>query len=324
MIHRLSRLTAGRLLALVLLAGFATPSPAADPAYPSGASVGLVPPPGMTPSRGFTGFEHRSGASIIVTEMPVEAYGSIVEKFTPEALRATGFVVRGAGEALPLAGGEGRVLRGSQSANGLTYAKWVAVVRGGSGTGLVTVQVPEGALAEVPAAAVEASLRTIAFRAAPSVAEQISALPYSVGDMAGFRPVRVLAGSTLLLTDGPKDVDTDGSQPIVVVASSMGETRVGSGQEVAFARKALGGLPQVRNLEVTDEDRSTRGSALVVRLRGSAADAKSGRAVGVTQTMLFDGARYLRVIGIAPAEQAEALARTDRVAVSTTLREDAR
>lgn len=319
MIRRL-RCVVRSFLVVALLFGLAEPSRAGDPIYPSGASIGLVPPSGMTPSVAFAGFEHRSGASIVIIEMPPEAYGQLAEKLTPEALRPTGFLVREAGDALPLAHGEGRILRGRQSAHGLSYAKWVALVRDGAGTGVITVQVPEGSDGQVPPEAVEDSLRTITFREAQSLSQQMTGLPYTVGNMAGFRPVKVLAGSSLLLTEGPKDFDADGAQPIVVVASSMGEAPVGTGSETAFARKALGGLQHVKGLEVTQEDRSIRGSAVVVRLRGSGTDVKSGRLVGVTQTILFDGPRYLRIIGTAPAEHAEALARADRVAASIAFR----
>ncbi|GAB6844045.1 hypothetical protein JCM2811A_30470 [Methylorubrum rhodinum] len=85
--------------------------------------------------------------------------------------------MKGEREALPVQGGEGFVLRGSQSANGLTYTQWVAVVRGAPGTGLVTVQVPESAAKQVPGKAVEAALRTIAFRAKASVADQSRPCP---------------------------------------------------------------------------------------------------------------------------------------------------
>lgn len=99
----------------------------------------------MTSAKGFAGFEHRSGSSIILVEMPPEAWDQIAGRSTPEALGATGFSVRGEREALLVSGGEGFVLRGFQAANRLTYSKWVAVVRGGPGTDLVTVQVPEKA-----------------------------------------------------------------------------------------------------------------------------------------------------------------------------------
>jgi hypothetical protein len=309
------------LLAVPLVALAASPAPAAEAVFPPAASVGLVPPPGMVPSKGFAGFEHASGASIVIAEMPAEAYPQLAAGFTPEALRATGFEARDAGEPLPVAGGEGRILRGTQSANGLAYTKWVAIVRGAPGTGLVTVQVPQGAADAVPAPAVEAALRTIAFRAAVSLSDQIANLPYAVGDMGGLRPVRVLMGNTLLLTDGPKDVDPEGTQALAVLSPSAGRFAVPQGEEEDFAKKAfLGGLPQVRDVAVTKTDRAQRGEGTVVHLLGTATDTRSGRPLAVTQTMLFAGVRYLRVLGVAGADQAQAMAGIERVAASVTLR----
>ncbi|QRE74904.1 hypothetical protein [Methylobacterium aquaticum] len=320
----LSRAARGPLLAvglrLAVLSLLTQPALAAEAVFPAAGSVGLVPPPGMTPSKSFAGFEHRSGASILITEMPAEAYGQLVERFTPEALRATGFEARGSGTALGVAGGEGRVLRGRQAANGLTYAKWVAVVRGASGTGLVTVQVPEAARRQMPDEAVEAALSTIAFRAPGSLADQIAALPYTVGDLAGFRPVRALMGNALMLTDGPKDIDPDGVQPLVVVAPSMGRAAVPEGQEGVFARKALATFREIKDVTVTDEDRATRDGAVVLRLRATGSDARSGRPVAVAQVIRFEGSTYLRVLGLAPADRPEALARAERVAASVAPR----
>lgn len=309
-----------RLAVLSLLAGPCLPACAAEPVFPPAGAVGLVPPPGMTSAERFAGFQHRSGASIVIVEMPAEAYGPLVAKFTPEALSATGFRAKGASEALPVAGGEGRVLRGSQTANGLAYAKWVAVVRGDAGTGLVTVQVPESARRQVPDQAVEAALTTIAFRSPGSLDDQIAALPFRVGDLAGFRPVRTLMGNALLLTDGPKDVDPEGVQAAIIVAPALDRVAVASGQEGAFARKALGTIPDVRDIVVTDEERMTRDGAVVVRLRGTGRDARSGRDVGVSQTIRFADAGYLRIIGRAGADRPELLARAERLAASVAPR----
>ncbi|MFB0491126.1 hypothetical protein ABIE45_003712 [Methylobacterium sp. OAE515] len=310
-----------RLAALLALLTAPLAARAAEPVFPANASVGLVPPPGMTPAKTFAGFEHWSGASIVIAEMPPEAYPQLVERFTPETLRATGFEAQGAGEPLAVAGGEGRILRGSQAANGLTYTKWVAIVRGAPGTGLVTVQVPQTADAQVPGPAVEAALRTIGFRAPASLSDQIAALPYTVGDLGGLRPVRVFMGSGLLLTDGPKDVDPEGTQALAIVTPSMGQVAVPAGGEGALARKAfLGGLPQITDVAVTGEDRSVRAGATVVRLQGTAKDARSGRSLRVTQTMLFARSGYLRLLGVAGPDQTRALDGIERVAASLALR----
>ncbi|MHC2018044.1 hypothetical protein [Methylobacterium sp. CM6247] len=320
------RRATGRLLALLglvvslLVSAPLMPARAAEAVFPPAGGIGLVPPAGMTLAKSFAGFEHPSGASIVIVAMPAEAYGQLAEKFTPDSLRSTGFAAVGAAEPLSVAGGEGRVLRGSQSARGIAYTKWVAVVRGGDGTGLVTVQVPEAARGQVPNQAVEAALGTIAFRSPGSVADQIAAMPYSVGDLAGFRPVRTLMGNTLLLTDGPKDVDPEGTQPLVIVAPSLGKAPVATGQQSAFARKALGTIREVKDIAVTDESRTTEGGAVLVRLRATGKDVRSGRKVGVTQTIRFEGKSYLRVIGLAGADQPDALARAERVAASVVPR----
>jgi hypothetical protein len=305
---------------LSAIVGLVTPAFAAEPSFPPAVSIGLVLPSGMTPSKGFAGFEHRSGASIIIVEMPAEAYPQIVAGFTPERLRQTGFIANGESEALAVSGGEGRVLRGSQTANGLVYTKWVAVVKGQAGTGLVTVQVPASAEAELPRAEVETALRTIAFRTPVSLDDQIAALPYAVGDMADFRPVRVLAGTSLLLTKGPKDVDPDATQPLIIIASSMGQTTVHKGQESAFARKVFSGLASLKDITVTDENRSVNGSQILVRLRGAAKHVKSDRPMGLTQTVLFSDRGYLRVIGIAPPDAGDALTKADQIAASVAFR----
>ncbi|KMO41297.1 hypothetical protein VQ02_06005 [Methylobacterium variabile] len=315
----LRRLLAGFVaapLALPALVSAAFP----EPVFPPASALGLAPPAGMTVSNSFAGFEHKSGASILLVEMPPEAWDQINGRFTPEALAPTGFAVKGGREALAAAGGEGFVLRGTQGANGQTYAKWVAVVRGSAGTGLVTVQVPEAAARQVPAPVVEAALRSIAFRTKASLSEQIGALPYTVGDMAGYRLLAVFAGNGLLLTEGPKDVDPAREQPVVIVAPSLGQAPMQAGTEVAVARRLFTTQKDLSDVAITDEARTTRGDAVVVRLRGTGTDTRNGRALGLTQTMVFDGARYLRVVGFADATRTDALARAERVAASVALR----
>ncbi|MCX4196223.1 hypothetical protein OMR07_12095 [Methylobacterium organophilum] len=86
------------------------------------------------------------------------------------------------------------------------------------------------------------------------------------------------------------------------------------------AAQALASQKDFADVKVTDEARSSRGGAVVVRLRGTGTDTKSGRALGVTQTMVFDGKRYLRVLGFADAGRTDALDRADRVAASVAMR----
>lgn len=303
-------------LAAMLAASVSAQTP--EPVFPGSSRIGLVPPSGMTPSATFSGFEHSSGASILLVELPGEAYPDLAERFTPDGLRQTGFEMTGEADALTLAGGEGLLARGTQRAHGVVFRKWVTIRRQQGLTAMVTIQVPEGTEA-IPGSAVEAALATIAIRPASSPDDQLASLPYSIGDLAGFRIVRGLFGNSLLLTDGPKDVDPDGDQPMVVVTHSLGDVWT-AGQELAFARKAAGDIDQLDDIAITSERRFDGPPAIVTQLRGQAQDATTGRDLVFSQTIQFQGSDYLRVIAIAPPEHAEALDRAERLAGSIAMR----
>lgn len=172
----------------------------------------------------------------------------------------------------------------------------------------------------MPGAAVEAALRTIAFRAKASLADQVAALPYTVGGMAGYRSVVVFAGNGPILTDGPKDVDPEREQPAVIVAPSLGQVPVPARAEAVYARRLFTQQKDARDVAVTEEDRSTRGGTTVVRLRGTFTDTKTGRPMAATQTVTFEGSRYIRAIGFAAADRADAPARAERFGASVTMR----
>ena len=70
-------------------AGFAQ-----EAVFPEGSSVGLVIPRNMQPSSTFSGFEDPAmGATIVLTELPVDAFAQISAKFNAEGLAPTGIVV---------------------------------------------------------------------------------------------------------------------------------------------------------------------------------------------------------------------------------------
>lgn len=316
-VARLLTFVVAAFLALLVRAPAPAQAPAA-PVFPGSSVIGLVPPEGMTPSRSFAGFEHSSGASIVLVDLPAEAYDALAGRFTPDGLRPSGFVMRGDSLPLSIAGGEGMLAHGYQEAHGVRFRKWIVLLRGPAITGMVTVQVPEGK-AGISDAVVETTLQTIAFRPAQSMEDQVAALPYAVGDLAGFRIVRGLLGNSLLLTDGPKDVDPEGDQPMVVVAHSLGRVWT-AGQELAFARKAATGISGLEDIAITSERQSQSASTPIVRLRGQGRDAGSGQSRLFAQTILFHGSDYIRVVAITPPERAEALDRAERLAGSISMR----
>src|SRR5882672_8678963 len=64
---------------------------AAEPVFPPGSRIGLVPPAGMVPSNAFQGFEDRAkGAMLVVTELSAQTYDKVAQDCAPETMRAGG------------------------------------------------------------------------------------------------------------------------------------------------------------------------------------------------------------------------------------------
>src|SRR6476620_2510107 len=71
-----------RLFAVALFAVAASPAFAADPVFPPGARVGMVPLVGLVRAKSFIGFETEDqGVKVVVADLPAEAYGEVANAF---------------------------------------------------------------------------------------------------------------------------------------------------------------------------------------------------------------------------------------------------
>ena len=76
------RLLDGRLVVAAAVLAAWLQAAAAEPVVVPGTTVALEPPPGFVSATSFAGFEHAaSGSSIMVTELPREAYDRIAAAF---------------------------------------------------------------------------------------------------------------------------------------------------------------------------------------------------------------------------------------------------
>src|SRR5262249_28662519 len=162
------------ILILVLLLGL--PAEAADPVFPPGSRIGLVPPPGMVPSTVFQGFEDRErNAAIVLLELAGDAFAEIEKNFTAEALKAQAIEVDAlkaqgieveAREDIPRKDGRAFLVIALQDVAGTPLRKWALVATEHELTAIVSVQVPDAARDTYPDAALRASLATFTTRAA--------------------------------------------------------------------------------------------------------------------------------------------------------------
>ncbi len=285
---------------------------AAQPVFPPGSRIGLVPPAHMAPARGLTGFRNaETGAGILLVEMPPDAFPSLAASLTDQALKAQGFALRSR-DKVPVGSGTAIMVTGEQVEGGRRMIKSLLLAADSSMTALVMGQLPPGSKPE-EIAAVEQAMRTVAFRPPLTLDEKIEALPFSIGDRAGFRPVRTMAGNSLLLTDGPSDVVQDVAQPILIVAESFGPPPVAAQRET-FARGGLLSNSFIKDAVLERSQGYRQGGAEWHELVAKARDVRSGKDVVVMQTIRFEPDSYIRRVEIVrPGEGDPAFPRLRRI-----------
>lgn len=293
------------LVAFLCAAAPAWAAGAGEPIFPPGSRVGLVPPADMTLARGLTGFRNaQTGAAILVVEMPADAYPGLAVGFTDEGLAAQGFALQE--RSSPEIGtGKAVLVTGTQAASGRQIPKAVLLASDPSTTALVIGQLPEGASA-ADQASVAAAIRTVTFRPALTLDEQLGSLPFRLRDTAGFRPVRALAGNSLLLTDGPADVVKEAAQPVLIVAESFTPPPPASLRE-AFARQALLANTFIKDPVLERSQSFRQGGSEWHEIVAKAVEATWGTPVTVMQTIRFEPDSYVRAVGIVRTEQRDAI-----------------
>ncbi|MDP4023090.1 hypothetical protein Q8W71_10685 [Methylobacterium sp. NEAU 140] len=294
-----------RALALgaMLLAAGAAPTRAADPVYPPGSRFGFEPPADMSLSRRFSGFERKAGgATLSVVELPPNAFPELVSGFTDANLLSQGFAVEKR-ESIKIGDDEGMLYTGEQpgdpNAAGPAVRKWILVVGTPTVTGLIIAQ----ALPDAESPETMRKLVTgVTVRPALTLTEQVDALPFRIPDTAGFRPVRVLAGNSVLMTQGPKDQIQNLEQPILVLAQAVQQPPTAD-QRDTFARQALYANQTMKDFVIERaQSYRTKGSdwhEIVAR----AVDMPTNIPVVVAQTIRFNPDGYLRAVGVVREDQ---------------------
>lgn len=341
-----SAIACGALAAVLALTTAASPVLAADPIFPVGSRVGLVPPAGMVATTAFDGFADPStDAAIIITVLPAAAYAQMEKIFNVETLKKGGVTVRKR-EAVQFEFGKGFLLTGQQVVEKAHYRKWLLVAAANDLTALVSVQVPakDNAYSD---RAVRAALGTLALRVSVPEAEELSLLPFAVGDLAGFHIDGVVRGRALMLSDPmqttapSKDVASDSHKiPVAEPAKTdASKDSPGPGLNARFLIAAMPGGPQdsedhdnfarlsfgaiggIHDIQITMSEPLRIGGQSGYQTMARAKDARTGGDVMVVQWLRFGNGGYLQMIGIARTDVwTSVLARLRAVRDSVDLR----
>lgn len=286
-------------VALVLLAAItAAPAQTSEPAFPPGFRMGLVPPPGLAPSRTFPGFEDaEKKVAVVLAELPAAAYSEFTKVIFDDSPARP--IVLERRELFPIADGMAFLATGHQEADGVRYRKWLLVTSRAEYTALVQVQVPVSAGETYPDAAVRAALASITFRASP-LNEQLAMLPFRLEELGGFRVVRALPEGAVVLTEGPRD-DGNFAQPHLIVSVGQGAPPQGVDRQV-FAQRMLAVTPGLRDFRMVGSEPMRINGQPGYEVRAEALDVRTGRPVRLVQWLRLGSSGFVRVVGVASVE----------------------
>lgn len=222
-----------------------------------GTSVSLTPPKGFEPATGFAGLVNEATkASVLIVEMPAEAYPQLSTLFADAEAAKQGFarqnVTIATREEITVAGAKVPLLVGSQTApGGGSLDKWVALFKGDK-TVMLTVQSPKSA--KLSQAEVKAMIASVALGAAPTMEAKLAALPFTIKPAAPFRILDTMAGSGVAMTVGELNTDPQGLQPLMIAASQIsGPMR--PGQEEAASETLLKSTRGLADATITERKR---------------------------------------------------------------------
>lgn len=285
------------------------PAHAADPIFPPGSRLGMVPPAGMVVSRSFEGFEDiDKNAALLLSTLPAVAYDQIDKTMVPEALQKQGILIDRR-EPITLDAGRGFLLIGREMHGTAPFDKWLLVVGAADITALVTVQIPDHDPVYSEKALRDA-FATLAVRPSVPDAERLSLLPFTVGDLAGFKIDDVLPGRALML-DNPvttatanasaKDTSPAAPNARFLIAAVPGGPNE-SEDRANFARVAFGQILGIKDVQIQDAEPLRIGNVSGFQILAKAKDAQSDADVMVVQWLRFGGGGFMQMIGIARAE----------------------
>jgi hypothetical protein len=302
------------IFATLALAIQAAPARTEEVIFPLGSRVGLVPPPGMVVSKTFDGFaDPAKDAAILITVLPAEAFAQIEKVLDTDALKKQGVTVEKR-EPVQLSFGKGILLVGRQVAEKARFRKWLLVASASDLTAMVTIQVPDPDNAYSDRA-LRAALATLAVRAKVPEEEELSLLPFAVGDLAGFHVDDILRGRALMLRDAPaapdagketgketgKEAKPRGFDARMLIAAVPGGPPEPD-QRADFARLMFNEIGGIRQVRITMSEPLRIGGQSGFQTMAEAQDARSGAEVRVIQWLRFGGGGYLQMVGIGGAD----------------------
>lgn len=260
----------------------------------------MVPPTGLKPADGFPGFENADKTAFVrLIALPGQAFAEIEKTMTNEAIKKQGMTVEKR-ETLKLPTGNAMLVLVKQNTPIGRFRKWLLIAPVEDLTAMVSFEMQAKSQPLYTDAAVRSALATITARPTIPAQEQLTLVPFRVGEMAGLRLVRVVPGVAAQFTEGPKDSLEALDQPQLVIGAAAGGPKQNADRD-QFARNAISGLPPMKELRITSSESMRIGGQSGHEIRAQGKDA-AGTDIEIVQWLRFGTGAYLRILGMAPKQ----------------------
>jgi hypothetical protein len=289
------------LIAFAFLSAALSPAFAADPVYPPGVRIGIVPIAGLVVSKTFPGFETEDhSVKVLIAELPPAAYGEVENALKTNSFPGGANAIKP--ESLQTAAGEGFYTVESAKDGADSVRRFSMIVSGGTFSGYVAAQVPEAAAKTFSDDAVRQMFASTVVRKEVPVEEQLAMLPFNMTELGGFKNVRTLApGAAILFADGDDETGIEASSYMVIGTIASAPTQ--PEDRGRFAQQAAGQIPGLRDGRITMSEPLRIAGSPGYETRVDATSGKANTPVTVVQWLRFgSGNQALRIIASTPRD----------------------
>jgi hypothetical protein len=286
------------LAAVALVVGATSSAFAADPVFPPGARVGMTPLVGLGKAKTFPGFETEDqGVKVLVTELPVDAYGEVANAFKANPAGTGGIKP----ESIETPAGLAYYTVESAKDGAGNVKRYSMILPGPTFSGYVAVQVPENASRIYTDDAVRQMFATAVIRNEVPVEEQLGLMPFKISELSSFKNVRTLApGAALILSDGDEKTGFE-IAPFMIIGL-IGSTPATPDDRGRFAQQIATTIPGVRDGKITMSEPVRIDGQPGYETRIDAISGKDNTPVTIVQWLRFGSQTSMRIIGSSPRD----------------------
>jgi len=286
-----------RALMFAILLAVAPTAAFAQPQAVAGTRVTLQPPQGFVAAERFPGFANaESGASIMVTEVPA-AFSAVTAGFTREQMAPRGMTLRES-HAQTVEGRPALLLAITQTANGITFDKWILAFGDDSTAVLVTGTYPQASADRLGEPIRQAVLSA---RRSAGPLDPFDGLGFRITEGPRLRIAKRMS-NMLMLNEGGTPGNLASGAPMLVVGSSLGEVDLSNVE--AFARRRLTQIDSTLRMSNVSGGPVTIDGAPGWELFADAPESQVWEPTRIYQVVLAEGSHYILVQGFVGPERA--------------------